>query len=189
MANNILDTYPDLSREPEILGNAYLLNEYQRLRENGEPHGFAAMLVLQSPPSCMTDSVYFEGRKRLGDEIPDEQIPAMERALARQGFKPNETDVYDPGLARFQWDKEAFVPASGGRGYIKKLLEKRGWGGEGPVKVKARVDEPAPPVPLAEDLIAKNTRQMLARHPEMGRKRKEEIREAVIAQHGLPATK
>lgn len=186
------DTYPELSREPEILADDMLLLEYIKLRDEGNPHGFAAMLVLQSPPACRTDNTFFENRGTLSDQL-GYQAGEYAAIAEQHGYRPNVRDVYEPGLAEFQGDPKAFIPATGGRGHIKKVLEERGYrvrrgdGVSNGMSVERIETQPAKTIPLAEDLIAKNTKEMLASQPHMRKLKKQEIREAVIEKHGKPS--
>lgn len=186
------DLYPELSREPDILANKHLLAEYALLREAGEPHGFAAMLVLQSPPACQTDNIYFENRGTLDDQLKH-QARIFAKISEQNGYRPNVRDVYEPGLARFQGDPEAFVPATGGKAHVKKVLEKRGYRvrrgdcATHGLAVEA-IEEPSKPTtPLADDLVRENTVKMLRKNPELARLPKSELREAVIEKHGKPS--
>lgn len=165
------------------------LANYVQIRRTGETHRWALMLASQSGPALNTDSMFFQGMPRLYEQFGSQRaLDHVLKAAAKHGFKPNPTDIYQPGLARFKGDPEAFVPATGGRGYIKKLCETRGWAVEGAVKVAARQPEsdplaPEKCVPLADDLVRARMRTAIAKNPELGRKPKE-LRAAIIAKHG-----
>jgi hypothetical protein len=160
---------------------------YMRLRRDGNTHRFSDMIACQRGPGLMTDSVFFAGAKQIGDQFVNETQRKKVLAVAkRHGYTPNRTDVYEPGLARFQGDPEAFVPATGGRGYIRKLCETRGWACDGAVKVEARQPERDPYAhakPLAEDLIQERIKGTIAKDPSW-KKKKRELREAIIQKHG-----
>jgi len=109
---------------------------YEHLRGNGESHRMSEMLAFQQAPRAMTDAVFFEGfgtldKQFAGDEKVRDQV--IKRAMA-SGYKPNNNDVYLSALARYPGDPEAFVPATGGRGHVKKVCEKRGWECDGAVQ-------------------------------------------------------
>lgn len=170
---------------PVVSPHKAIQESYEAMRKKGMEHRGAEMLALQSPPGAMTDVAFFQGHKRLGDELSERQMKAMKKELKRQKFRPNSTDVYVPGLARFQWDKEAFVPASGGRGYVKKLCESRGWACHGAVEVKGRKDEPKPDKVMSEALISQNIVRHIEKNPDLARKPKRELREMVIEKHSF----
>ena len=185
--------YPELSREPTILADKRLLAEYVTLREAGNPHSFAAMLVLQSPPACRTDATFFEGRGTLDTQLG----PAANHYASiseQNGYRPNNTDVYEPGLARYQGDPEAFVPATGGRSHVKRVLEKRGFRVTPGTAVQHGMSIEAIPSPppkakrMGEDMIRDNAQKMIAEDPSLARLSKRDLKEAVIAKHGPKAT-
>lgn len=133
---------------------------YYVSRRNGSSHRFAEMCACQSPPGCMTDAIYFAGQPQLCDQFAsDAQFKTVLGIAKKHGYKPNMHDVYVPGLARFQGDPEAFVPQSGGRGYIRRLCERRGWECDGAVKVSGRIDDPGPDKPLGDDIVRELVRE------------------------------
>lgn len=160
---------------------------YFKLRRTGNSHRFADMVSCQRGPGLMTDSVFFAGMPKLQDQfVDDRQREKVIKIAKRHGYTPNPNDVYEPGLARFQGDPEAFVPPTGGRGYIRKLCESRGWACEGAVKVahSAPKEDPFDAKPLAEDLIQGHMRYAIAKNPGL-KKSKKELREKIIAKHGV----
>lgn len=161
---------------------------YMKIRRGGASHRFADMVACQRGPGLMTDSVFFAGMPKLGDQFRnDVQLAKVLKIAKKHGYSPNVNDVYEPGLARFQGDPEAFVPPSGGRGYIRRLCEKRGWACDGAVKVEHRQPLSDPldkPVKLAEDLVQGHMREAIAKDPGL-RKKPKELREKIIAKHGV----
>jgi hypothetical protein len=162
---------------------------YMKLRRAGNSHRFADMIACQRGPGLMTDSVFFAGIPKLAEQFRnDTQLQKVMKIAKSHGYQPNPNDVYEPGLARFQGDPEAFVPPSGGRGYIKRLCEKRGWACNGAVKVQHRQPAKDPLencVPLAEDLIQGHMRSAIQKDPSLRTKRKE-LRDKIIQTHGIP---
>lgn len=149
---------------------------YIKAIENGESPRLAEMLALRSPPRCMTDSVYFSDTGTLqkqfaGDESELNRLTAIAMA---NGYRPNQNDHYNSSIARFPGDPEAFVPATGGRGHIQRVLEQRGWSCEGAVNVKGRQPESDPhetPVTsLGSDLTREAISEMVANDPDLPRK-------------------
>lgn len=182
----------DLLRDPGAMSTFGVtrLALYVSIRRKGEDHKWAVMLASQQGPALNTDATFFEGMPRLYEQIGSQRrLNKMLAVAAKHGFKPNPTDVYQPGLARFQGDPEAFVPATGGRSYIRKLCEKRGWACEGAVKVKAAepLSDPLAPEnckPLGEDIIRDRAAEMVRKNPDLKRKSRRELREAVLEKHG-----
>lgn len=178
------ETYPDLSREPQILADPALLNEYCRMRENGEPHGFAAMLVTQTPPGCMTDDVFFSGIGRLGDEMGEKQAERITSITKGLGFSPSPNSIYMPGLADFQGDPKAYINKSDGRHAVKKRLEEKGMQWDGRGEVKCSPAEPPKDIPLAPDLVEEHVSRKIRNNPDLAHQDRGELRQEVIDKHG-----
>ncbi len=191
----MIDVYPELSREPAIVANPQWLKEYVTMREAGEPHGFSAMIVMQQPPGCISDNTYCSGRGTLDDQLGSEQAANLTKIAERNGYRPNVRDVYEPGLARFQGDPQAFVPQSGGRAHIKKVLNDRGYdvraGGVGVTNgitaIPRQPESPPMSKPLAEDLIRDNANAILKREPDKRKLSTRELRDLVVERHGKPS--
>lgn len=196
-AADIIAEHPDaegcelLSQPDFYLGSfvtAYAL--YHRIRLQGENHKFAEMVALASPPRIMTDAVYNEGRKMLGDQMTPAMLKHYLLLSKRKGFTPNPNSQYNPTLARFPGDPEAYIPHEGARDYVKKLARKRGLplhgsGGEEIVAGREPEHEPFANAPkMAPDLIRSNARRMLKENPALRKKKPQEIREMVLAKHG-----
>ena len=108
----------------------------------------------------------FQGRPEQGEYYRKE---AEKRGQSVKGKK------YLSQLARFPGDPEAFVA---GRGDVQKVLEDRGWGCEGAVKVKARPSGEVPkPVDVASDIVDRETAK--AALPEMTKRERLDLREKV----------
>jgi hypothetical protein len=146
------------------------------------------MIACQRGPGLVTDNAFFAGQPPLRDQFRDKrQLKKVLASARRHGYKPSPSDVYEPGLARFQGDPEAFVPRTGGRGYIKNLCHKRGWGCNGAVNVEPaepRVDPHTTGTRLGEDLIQGHMREEIQRNPALKGKKKE-LREKIIEKHGV----
>ena len=186
-----LEEYPELDGSDALHGILWpsgipRVSLYFRSRRQGAAHRFAEMCACRRGPALMTDSVYFQGMPKLADQFAsDTQMKKVLAIAKRYGYKPNANDIYNPSIARFQGDPEAFVPASGGRGYIRRLCEKRGWGCEGAVNVKARPAERDPIAQsklLGRDIVARYESEAIKKDPSW-KKRRKELREKVIAEH------
>lgn len=129
---------------------------YIDMVQKGLTPKFAEMLALQSPPGVKTDSTYFNNGRDVAhmvEQEPDYALPVLKKAKSL-GYKPRASDVYEPGLAKFPGDPAAFVPATGGRAHIRKVLERRGWGASGTVTTRSRAPDRDPlenTAPAADD--------------------------------------
>lgn len=165
---------------------------YIRSRRLGQSHRFAEMVATQRPPQCMTDDVFFAGMRPWAAEMTPQQRAAVVRQSKARGFVPPPEAVYHSSLARFPNDPEAFVTKAMGRGYIKKLCERRGWACEGAVNVKSRPPEKdllaqENCIPMAEDLIRSKAKDMIREDPGLRSLPPKRLREKVIAQYGPSA--
>ena len=163
---------------------------YAMQRINGSTHKFAEMLALQRGPALDTDDVFFSGSKPLYDQFQSTRtLNTHLKASAKHGFRPSPNSTYFPGLARFRGDPEAYVTRAQGRGYIKKLLESRGWACEGGVNVEHRQPESDPLAPencvrLADDIIADKAKEMIAKDPSLKKVNRKDLRAEIIKKHG-----
>jgi hypothetical protein len=181
------------SGQPFLMKNSEWITaiaHYARMRQNGQKHVFAAMCAQERGPALMTDATFFEGNKRLGDNFDAGYLNTiLTSAKHNHNFTPGPYDQYHPGLARFRGDPEAFVPPTGGRGYIKKLCETRGWAVEGAVNLEAREPEADPfdtAPALAPDLIARNAANFAATKPdEASKMTRTQLRNHMIENHGV----
>ena len=164
---------------------AYLL--YVRLRREGNGHRFAEMIACQQGPGLKTDVAFFQGQPALAEQFGSaKQLKRYIDVARKNGYNPGSRDVYQPGLARFPGDPEAFVPPTGGRGYVKRLCEKRGWACEGSVNVPYREpleDPQKQDKPLAEDLIRHRMKVEMKKNPMLAKNQKQ-LREKIVEKHG-----
>lgn len=163
---------------------------YAMMRFNGQSNNMAAMIAMQKGPGLNTDSVFFQGAKPLYDQFGSQKhLNHYLKAAKKHGFTPSKNSTYMPGLARFQGDPEAFVDHTQGRGYIRKLCERRGWSCEGAVNVQGRQPESDPLAyenckPLAESIIRQRASQMVKSDPTLKRMDRRELRQKIIDKHG-----
>lgn len=130
---------------------------YLSQRLKGVDHVWAAMSATKRTFKTKTDRELFEGVRSLGDQFAHDPT-GLQRILAnakKQGFTPSLNDMYVPGLAEFEGDKHAFVPATGGRGHIQKVCEMRNWSCDGAVTRQATDPESSP---IPEGLHLDDTR-------------------------------
>jgi hypothetical protein len=162
---------------------------YLTLLRNGNSPQFAEMLALRQAPASKTDREFLAGRGMLADQIGcPHQLNDIVGAAQAHGYTPGANDVYDPGLARFMGDPEAFIPPQDARGHVKRVCEARGWAAHGMVEVKHRQPEKEPEnCRLAPDLIEERMRHMIADNPDLARKDKAELAAEIVEKHGMPA--
>lgn len=157
----------------------------ESIANNTHPR-MAEMFALQQAPRLMTDSVFMGGTGRLGDTMSESHLEEVLAGAKKHGFTPNMNSMYMPTIARFCGDPEAFVSQSDGRYYVKKLLEKRGAGGEGAVTVKSRepLEAPKRKHRLAPDIVNRTVALMRQEKPELREVPVAKLKAQVIETHG-----
>lgn len=156
----------------------------------GESKNIAEMCALRQAPRVMTDDVYLAGHGSLEKQIPNpKQLELVVRTAMRNGYKPKHTDVYEPSMARYPGDPQAFVNHGQGLGHVKKVCEQRGVEDQsGTVRTKARQPEKDPwenpKHRLAPDIVARKVRQRINENPDLARVDKRDLAADVVAKHG-----
>lgn len=161
---------------------------------------WATMLCLQAPPGLQTTDTFWAGRKTWVEHFGEEYANNIKANFAKQGISLGPNVEYMPELVRPGYgphkpDPEAIVPFGGGRSYIKRLCESRGWAAEGAVNVKARQPESDPLadencIPMGEDLIRTKGRLMMQDTPDIFKgKKRDEVRGMILDKHGPSKTK
>lgn len=118
-----------------------------------------------------TDSQYYRNQGPLLNQFRNRHDMNIRlKAARKRGFRPGINDVYEPGLAKFPGDPEAFI--SGGRSQLKQRIADM-----------KHVPE-TPPVPLAEKVIRDKAREMIKQNPDLAHVPKGELREKIIQKHG-----
>lgn len=180
--SDVLGRCMEVFKGPVSRGAAYL-----KMRLEGADDRMAATLACQQFPGVNTTDTFWAGRKPFHEVFGEEYANVVRRELAKRGVTLKPGDEYMPELANRVGDPEAVVPFGGARSYIKNLCERRGWASEGAVTTEHRQPERDPfedSVPLAEDLIRKNTARVLQKDPSLKKMKPRELREKVIAEHG-----
>lgn len=161
---------------------------------------WATMLSLQAPPGVQTSDTFWAGRKSWVDHYGVEYANNIKAQFAKQGINITANQEYMPELVRPGYgphnpDPEAIVPFGGVRSHIKNLCEQRGWAVEGAVNVEHRQPESDPLddaacTPMGDDLIRTKGRLMMQDSPEVFRgKKRQEVKEMILAKHGPSKTK
>lgn len=140
----------------------YYLNGQEVTREEWSKN--SAGITPGKPPLIKSDTTFlaghcngnqFERQQKIGDLYRREALAA--------GVDPK-GKVYLSSLAAFPGDPQAWVS---GRGDVQRVCEERGWSCSGDVNVKAREPISAPhEVPIADDLVDKQTAEVLSTIPD-----------------------
>ena len=169
---------------------------YVIARRNLSTHEFAMMLCLQKAPGIETNNTFWAGRKRFDEVFGERYADGIRSGLAAKGINLGETGEYMPELVRPGMgfspknpDPQAVVPFHGGRDYIRRLCQDRGWESNGAVTTKHRepITDPHGPencVPLHPQLVDQLAIQECRKNPDLQRKTKGELRAMVIEKHG-----
>jgi hypothetical protein len=156
-------------------------DHYQQCIANGCSPKLAEMLASRTPPMSNTDRELWYGHinGRQFEESP--QIGDYYRQQARLAGVDPKGKIYLSGLARYPGDPEAWVES---RGDIRRILEKRGWGADGLVKMPVRKDESPPALESGLDpsLVDEYVNDRLAAVPEGEKVDAEAVRHEVVSQ-------
>lgn len=146
-----MSDFPTISERPAVQA------AFEEMLRHGVSPRLAEMLALQSPPMSNTDREFWEGRWEQDTPL----VRRYRREAERRGVSTNGT-LYDPGLAAFPGDPEAFV---GGRDDVRRLAEKRGWGVQGAVTVKPAECQPEQ-IGLDPQIVEDEVEAYVDHHPE-----------------------
>lgn len=115
-------------------------------------------------------------------------VNALCEAAERQGYRPNASDVHQPGLADSFGDPQSFLPADQVKSRTKALCAQRGVGSEGRIEIPTPepTEPPSKPVKMAADLVETKRRNMIRQDPGLAAKDQNDLREAIISKHGWP---
>lgn len=172
------------------------VKHYKQCLKNGCTPVFAEMLAMRSAPRSMTDDVFLADRGTLNKQIKDKKsLGKVIHAARKAGYNPKPTDYYDPGVARFPGDPEAFFNHGSGRGKLKEVFERRGVESDGSVnavttKRREPLVDPRKPVhKLHPRLVQRHLRKMISDNPDLARKDRKELKHEIIQKHGSPKVK
>lgn len=141
---------------------------------------FDEMVESGTPPQIAgTDSIFNEGRVN-GNQFEDAPwLGDMFRQEAAQAGVDVKGKTYLHGLARYPGDPEAWVAD---RHDVQTVVEQRGWGSKGAVKVKAQEPISAPSeTAIAADIVDDKVLEVLEAVPAADRRgiNTEDLREQV----------
>lgn len=163
---------------------------YRQCLKNGCAPRMAEMFALRQAPRGMTDDVFLAQRGTLNQQVRDpKSLDKLVKNAKKCGYTPKANDYYDPGVARFTGDPQAFFSHGSGRGKLKQVLEQRGVESlNGDVQTaKRREVEPQKRVHrLHPRLVKRHMRRMVAENPGLARKDKRELVHEIVHKHGSP---
>lgn len=189
---SLLDKYDPEWRDADLLADYGKLVTYLVLREQGNDHKLAAMFACRKAPASRTDRDLFAGRHTLAQQFAgnEKQLTAVVNAARRQGYNPGGNDLYDPCLAQTTGDPRAFIPATGGRGYVRRICEAQGLTCHGNVEVAGRQPEaPIEAGALGANIVEELIEQKLQSNPDLARVDRRELAAEIQHQHGYSDTK
>ena len=178
-----------IPRDIRRAGDDTVLFYLYLVEEKGNKPRMAEMLALRSPPRCLTDDVMMQGIGSLDQQFGgnDRHLNDITKCAMHHGYTPKASDYYMASLARFPGDPEAFVNHGQGRGHIQKLLERRGWAGDGLVKMDAREPESDPyenrKHKLNPKIVERIRKTKLRENPDLAHKDQSEVRADIVEQH------
>lgn len=142
-------------------------DEYNRLTV--DPKKLRTMLATASPPCVVTDNTFLVGSGEQFAKIP--HIGDFYKEEAEKRGQSVKGKKYLSSLAAFPGDPEAWVD---GRGDVARVLQKRGWGSDGSVKVEAQQPREAPAeIAIAPDIVEGHVRNEIAKAKKNGEKIKD----------------
>ena len=155
--------------------------EYQARTQARDRARLDEMLRASAPPQVRSDATFLRGHCNGSQFATQHVIGDRYKAVAEEAGQNVTGKVYMSQLANYPGDPEAWVS---GRGDVKRVLEKRGWGSEGAVSTKVResLNPPAPGPAVADDIVAAEVSTILETVPPKDRKRVDvqDLKEQVI---------
>lgn len=186
--DELVAKYPEC-RDEDICSSMMTLVFYLNQRLDDCDHKWAAMTACQKAPKANTDREFFEGvgtlEKQFGDD--PEYLKRIIAGAKREGYTPSIHDMYNPNMAQHEGDKRAFIPPTGGRGYVQAFCEERGLPCRGSTNVKGREPENDPlekKIPLAADIVEGIRKSKIKENPDLARTNQNELRQQIVADHG-----
>tara|TARA_Y100000593_G_scaffold73145_1_gene134348 strand:- start:15829 stop:16500 length:672 start_codon:yes stop_codon:yes gene_type:complete len=186
---NLVKTMTDIPRDIANAG-PYVRKRYRDMISNGVKPKMAEMLALQQAPMTKTDREFLSGAKRLGDVFGPMELQMLKDKAKQQGVTLTGTEHYCSALANEPLDPLACVPATGGRGHVKKVCEQRGWECQGDVKVEPKcfeTDAYSSGKTLHPELVAAEAAERLSQNPDLVKTPDDAkaLEQQIIEDHGV----
>jgi hypothetical protein len=163
-------TFPVIS-EIEEIQSAYVV-----MRKAGESHNIAEILAMRITPGLRgTERMFFEGHCNGNQFAMDSNAGKKFKRAAKRAGVDTTGAVYVGGLADYPGDPKAWVKDTSD---IKRVLKERNWSARGAVNHKAHDEALTGFVPIADDIVDRETAKEIAIDP--GKKAKiKQVREEV----------
>ena len=153
-------------------------DHYVRCRKVGTSHSLSLMFALGQPPMSNTDREFMEGRCNGNQFERHPFLGDFYKAEAQRCGVNTTGKTYLSGLADYPGDPRAWIT---GRGDVQRLVEERGWGCEGAVKVKAtNFAECGGKYQVADAIVEEQVGRVMASAPEPRDLNVEDVREQVV---------
>lgn len=136
--------------------------DYESMRERGESHNIAKMCALQQAPRLVTDNTWNTGRVNNNQFANCPGLGNYFKSIAEAQGVSTTGKYYVHGLGRYPGDPKAWCRS---RHDAVAIAKERNLNLTGMVTHKAHEVEPAPDVPLAEDLWEGYAQQAMAQDP------------------------
>ena len=150
---------------------------------------FAEMIRQRKFPRIKTDATTFAGRHTLAEQVGNDiQLKRLVRAAQQHGYTPSYTDQYNPTLARFTGDPQAFYQTNGGAAHLKKLADQQGVALEGAIEyTPPRRDPAVRKTPLGKSLVERELRARVAVDPGLAqdKRRLSRAKEEIVTTHSF----
>jgi len=137
------------------------------------------------PVGVQTDATFLAGVGTLLDQCGGDkrEVRRLVHAARQQGYNPNMHDYYLPSIAESTGDPAAFVPASGGRGHVRRVAEQKQITVRGAVEYEAPPRPPMPKKKLADRVVRRLVKRAVKQDPGLKDKPKAALCEQIVDRH------
>lgn len=166
---------------PKVSDDPAVQQFYENCRAKGESHKMAEMCAFRAFPGTRgTERSFLEGRHDTQFH-KDAEFERHARQKAEKAGVSTAGKFYEPQVAEEVGDPKAWFSDSS---ELKKRCEQIGATARGAFTVKQPVRGPAQRTKLAPDLVEHYVNQELSKNPSLKKKKRQELREKVIAERG-----
>lgn len=168
---NVAENWPIVSDDPQVQAH------YELMRRRGESHNIAEICATgQMPYGRDENKILFEG-SRSGEDFANDQVTGDRyRKICEEKGGSTTGRKYLSQLAEFPGDPLAWVSDATD---VRRVCELRNLECDGAVKVRrTRETKEHKSIPIADDIVEREVKQVLAAEPHRKKERKK-IREEV----------